>query len=220
MAMDTTERQAADDLSDSDGVAERTAAAPTGSNDASVSPDGLGGGSAEPEPNGVVFESLTERAVVRLEVDGEIATGQFPAEGDGTRDDGVAVARLDGRGSLASFRFSGPVVAVEILRGDVTASLDLRTAAPDEPGSERRIGVHAQGSDVDYSFTVSGVVEPGADATFDGADERGERTVTGRVAGSGVDEYTYAGEITEFEASSDDVLVLLDDRVVDPDDLG
>lgn len=215
MAMDTTERQAADDLSDSDGVAERTAAAPTSSNDASVSPDGFGGGSAEPEPNAVVLEALTDRAVVRIAVEGEIATGQFSSAGDETRDDGVAIARLDGEGGRRSFRFSGPIVEFETLRGDVAASLNLRTATPDEDGTRRRLGVHAQGADVDYAFTVSGVVEPGDD---DG-DERDERTVTGRVSGSGVDEYTYTGEITEFEASSDEVLLLLDGRVVEPGDL-
>lgn len=190
-------------------------------------PDRLGGslapvdaasgtGSGRSKPNRIVVEALTDGAVVRIEAAGTIEPDHPEDVSDPIHDNGVVVSSLERAGERQQFRFSGAMVDVEVAVGDVEAVLDLRGDDPIERERQARLSIHAQGSDVAYEFAVSGTVESrsGTAATEDGDD-----VATGTVSGSGVDEYVFSGEVTEFETSTDDVLVLLNDRVVDPREL-
>lgn len=189
--------------------------------DASVAPGDAPAGAASDgaKPNGIVLEALTERAIVRIEVGGEIESTD--RRDDTVRDDGVVVSRIDGAGGRDSYRFSGSMVDLEVAVGDVDVALDLHGDEPAVGEGSTRLSVHAQGADVEYEFAVSGAVEPQSAAGLrDHDDGDDEAVVTGSVSGSGVDEYAITGEITAFETSTEAVLVLVDDRVVDPATLG
>jgi hypothetical protein len=166
-------------------------------------------------PNRIVLEALTERTIVRVEVDGELRSDCLVGHSEPLHDD-VAISRIEGVGERDGFRFSGTMADLEIVEGDVAVTLDLHRDGPERRERPSRLSIHAQGAPVDYGFGVSGTLEPavGSVPTDGGHDE----VATGRVTGSGVDEYLFTGEITEFDVSSGDVLVLVDDQVVDPDD--
>ena len=220
MAMHTND-QTADAVHDHNGTeGQTTTDGPGGIEKPSSSVGAVpGAASTHPLPNGIVLESLTDRAIVRIEVDGEIGPDYFLGDSDAMYADDVAISRIDGTGERDSFRFSGTMVDLEIVEGDVEVALDLHRDDPADQGHPTRLSIHAQGSEVDYGFTVSGAVEPGHEAAPAGGDGERNDVATGTVTGSGVDEYAFTGEITEFETSSDDVLILVNDRVVDPDDL-
>lgn len=211
-----TNDQTANAVRNSDGVdAQTTTNGPGGLGGSSAPTAALSGvASSHPKPNGLVLEALTERAMVRIEVDGEIVPEGVLGASDAINDD-VVICQIDGAGEREAFRFSGTMADLEVVEGDVEVALDLHRDVPSDGGSPTRLSVHAQGAEVDYEFAVSGGVEyePG-DAPRDW--ERADEAVTGAVSGSGVDEYLFTGEITEFEASTDDVLVMIGDRVVDP----
>lgn len=191
---------------------------PTGLDASGVAVDALSGAASDRSmPNGIVLEALTDRAIVRIEVDGEIASNARPGGSDPVSDDGVVIARFDAVGRRDSFRFSGTMVDLEVAVGDVEVALDLHGDDPTHRERPTRLSVHAQGSEVDYEFAASGDVESGS-GTESAAED--DDAVTGTVSGSGVDEYVFTGEITAFETSTDAVLVLVNDRIVDPADLG
>ena len=218
--MRTNDRLTVDSAPNGIATERRTASEPTVAPGASETPLGgvRGAASALPKPNKVVLEALTGDVEVRIEADGEIAKGRFAGDDDAIRDGNVAIARMDVKGDVDSFRFSGAAVDFEVLSGDVNVTMDIETVDPEGTDRPNRLGIHAQGPDVEYRFEVSGDIEPlsggavGVDHGIDGA-------VTGTVAGSRVDEYLYNGEITDFETSSDDVIVMLNDEVVYPDDM-
>lgn len=194
------------------------------------SPGGLGGtrtpgdaasGATDgyPLPNGILLESLTERAIVRIEVGGEIGLDCEAGGPETICDDDVVISKIEGIGERAGFRFSGTMVDLEIVEGDVEVALDLHRDGPTARGQSARLSIHAQGAEVDYEFAASGGVEPASSGASRDGDDAPAGAAAGTVSGSGVDEYLVTGEITEFEASSDDLLVLVNDRVVEPDDL-
>lgn len=213
-----TNDQTADAVHDADGVeGQTTVGSPDALDGSRTTEDAVpGAASSHPKPNRIVLQALTERAMVRIEVDGEIASDCLLGVSDPIYDD-VAISRIDGKGERDGFRFSGTMVDLEIVEGDVEVALDLQRDDPFGRGKPTRLSIHAQGPDVDYGFAVSGAVEP-VSGTVSGDGERDE-VVSGTVAGSGVDEYLFTGEISGFEASTDEVLVMVDDQVVDPDDL-
>lgn len=89
----------------------------------------------------------------------------------------------------------------------------------EEKKKKRTVSFHAQGPNVKYEFVVSGHVKPGPKADIGVGDHIDGKTVTGKVAGGGVDDYEFTGEIEKFHVSGDDVTVTLDGKEVDPDDL-
>lgn len=206
-----------------DGVEGRTATHSTGGVARSTTPAGTAtsAGSSHPRPNELVLESLTERAVVRIEVDGEITPDHLLAGSDTTAaTDGIVISRIDGTGERAKFRFSGTMADLEIVEGDVTATVELHRGASTAGERATPLSIHAQGSEVDYEFAVTGTVEPRSGTVPDHGDGERPRGANGSVTGSGVDEYLVTGDVTEFETSTDDVLVMVGDQVVDAGDLG
>lgn len=171
-----------------------------------------------PLPNQVILEARTDRAIVRIEVDGEVGPDRLLDVADDVYDD-VAIVRIDGCGARKGFRFSGTMVDLEVVEGDVDASIELHR---EDPVRDRRLSIHAQGTDVAYRVAVSGAV--GSDLESDvetpPVDGEADDVASGTVRGSGVDEYRFTGEITGFDVSSDAVLVMVDGRVVDPGALG
>lgn len=218
--MPTNDRMTVDSASNGIATERRTASEPTVAPGASETPLGgvRGAASTLPKPNRVVLESLTGDVEVRIEVGGEIAKGHFADDDDAIRDGNVAVARMGAKGDVDSFRFSGATVDFEVLNGDVNVTMDVETTDPDGTDRPNRLGIHAQGPHVDYRFDVSGDIEPLSGGAAD-VDHGTDGAVTGTVAGSRVDEYLYNGEITDFQTSSDDVILMLNDEVVYPDDV-
>lgn len=215
-----TNDQAANDVRD-DGTEQTTMDAPDAPGSTASGKATAGAPGSHPKPNRVVLESLTDRATVRIEVDGDVAPDCLVGVSDTIyRDDDVVVSRLVGTGERAAFRFSGTMADLEIVEGDVEVGMDLHRDDPTDRGRRTRLSIHAQGADVDYRFATSGTVETESGVDPRNGSEANTDLVTGTVAGSGVDEYLYTGEITAFETSTDEVLVMLDDQVVDPRILG
>ena len=217
-----TNDQTADVVRDGDGVDGQTTTDGPGGLDRTNAPvDATSGATrGRPKPNAIVLEALTGRAIVRIEVDGEIGPAPHLDDSDATGYDDVVISRLDRAGDRDRFHFSGTVADLEIVEGDVEVALDLHRDGAAGQGRPARLSIHAQGSNVDYGFAVSGGVEQGHEAEPGDGNEDRDEVATGTVSGSGVDEYRFTGEITEFEASTDQVLVLVNDRIVDPDELG
>ncbi|MCU4800429.1 hypothetical protein OB920_08615 [Halobacteria archaeon HArc-gm2] len=192
---------------------------PAGPGEADVAGTDADAARGHPKPNRLVLEARSERAIVRVEVGGEIGSDCLLGDSEPSYDD-VAICRLDGEGEREGYRFSGPMVDLEVVEGEVAVELDFRRDGPGEREGPTRLSVHAQGPAVDYELAVSGAVESISGGTPADPDGNLVDAVTGRVTGSSVDEYLFSGEVTAFETATDDVVVLLDGQVVDPADLG
>jgi|AntDeeMinimDraft_5_1070356.scaffolds.fasta_scaffold00275_8 hypothetical protein len=196
-----------------------TTDSPAGPGEADVPETDADAARGHPKPNRLVLQARSEQAIVRIEVGGEIGSDCLLGDSEPSYDD-VAICRLDGAGERDGYRFSGPMVDLEVVEGEVAVELDLRRGGPGERGGPTRLSVHAQGPAVDYEFAVSGAVESISGGTTADPDGNLVDAVTGRVTGSSVDEYLFSGEVTAFESGADDVLVLLEGQVVDSADLG
>lgn len=178
-----------------------------------------GTASATGKKNKIVLQARSSRTKVRITVSGKIEKGRYAGDTDTIKGKDVAVSKINTKGELDSFRFSGEITDFDIIKGDVKVTLNGKDVDPDELGEQRRLTLQAQGLIVTYDFTVSGSVEAGSDADIGRGDDIDGRTVSGNVAGAGVDDYLFTGEITEFNTSSDNVTVTLDGEEVDPDEV-
>lgn len=190
---------------------------PRGIGDASASVTAAdGAASGRPLANVLVLEALSERAIVRIAVDGAIDPDFRPGASD-VADGDTVICRMDGTCARKRYRFSGTMVDLEVADGDAAVSVDLHR---EDPAEQRRLSVHAQGAEVEYEFAVSGTVERESGTLSEDRERSASEVATGTVDGSGVDEYLFTGAITGFETSTDEVLVMMNDRVVEPDELG
>lgn len=180
-----------------------------------------GTAAAHPKPNTITLKALTDRVKYRLEVDGEIAKGRTAGNSDDIEDGRVVLGDIWAKGKTDDFRFSGTITAFEVEIGKVEVSVNgervddpvgLPALEPKE--LPNTITIQAEGPGVRYEFAVTGDVEAGPEADLGEGDEIRDGTVTGTVAGSGVDDYHYSGAI-KFASTDGPLTVTLE---LDQDD--
>lgn len=86
---------------------------------------------------------------------------------------------------------------------------------PVDPATPNVLRIRTIGEPADYAFSVSGDLAPGP-AFDDGIDGS---SASGSVAGTGSDDFSFSGEITEFDRTGA-LHVFVDGEEVDPDSLG
>lgn len=190
-----------------------------------------GNASGQDLENELVVAARSEFVEYRFEVDGEVAKGnltgpndeiiepgddEYPTEDqdddedeeDDDEDEEVTI--VDGQLNAENrddYQFSGEITGFELPRGNAAITINGESVSLEELSGAKQVSIEAQGEVVDYEFVVSEEVRPGSRADVDRNDEIDDRTVTGRVAGRGVDNYLFLGDITEFRVSDRDLTI-------------
>lgn len=166
--------------------------------------------------NTITLDALTDRVKYRLEVDGEIVKGRTAGNSDDIVDGRLVMGDIWSKKKTDDYRFSGTIIDFEVLIGKVAVTVNGERV--DDPvGLPKRkkkalpnvITIQAEGEGVRYEFAVTGDVEAGPEADIGKGDEIHDGSVTGTVAGSGVDDYRYSGAI-KFASTDGPLTVTLE----------
>ncbi|WP_440008261.1 twin-arginine translocation signal domain-containing protein [Halomicrococcus sp. SG-WS-1] len=170
--------------------------------------------SGHPKPRTITVKALTVPARYRFTVSGEVARRPSAGASDEIRNHRTVLGRIDTRGEIDEFAFSGEVTSFETLKGDVDVVVDgkrvetKRTKKAKEPALPNGITIQAEGDDVSYRFRVTGRVRKGPNA--DGGDSVVDgTTVSGAVGGRGTDDYRYSGSLV-FDSTEGPLTVTLE----------
>ncbi|WP_433632386.1 twin-arginine translocation signal domain-containing protein [Halomicrococcus sp. NG-SE-24] len=173
-----------------------------------------GQASGHPKPRTITVKALTVPARYRFTVSGEVARRPSAGASDEIRGHRTVLGRIDTKGELDEFKFSGEITSFEILKGDVDVVVDgkrvekKRTKKAKEPALPNGITIQAEGEDVSYRFRVTGRVRKGPNA--DGGDSVVDGTkVSGAVGGRGTDDYRYSGSLV-FDSTEGPLTVTLE----------